>query len=263
MKIKDLPQKAMRLAKKHSPLIFTVLTVGGVVATAVMSSKAALKADKRIREKEAERCEELSVGQKIATALPVYIPTLAVIAATSGCAIESHILNKKQQVALTLAYAALQQRLDRITAFSAPPPPESATSTTTEPDTKKRKPLYYEMSPYSGELMVPVSDTYYSYTFHDDISDSYYTRTIEDVLTALDHIEEIYNRFGEVSINEFLEILDLDLVPYGDSVMWTKREGIEYYGSDLLAFTLYKMTSDDPDTPPYIWIIPTFPPMAM
>lgn len=252
MDCKAVIRNVTRQIKRKSPLIFTVLTVGGVVATAVLSSKAALKADTKIRSLEADKGEELSTREKIAAALPIYIPTIAVTAATSLCAIESNILNKKQQAALTLAYAALQEKLKQYTN-----PVQLTEKTVTKP--------VYDLYPYTGEYLEAEGpyDTYYTYTFHDDISDCYYNRTVEEVLTALDQVVDIYERFGEVSINEFMDALGLDMQPYGDAVLWTKMEGREYYGSDFLAFTLYKMTSDDENAPPYIWIIPTFPPMAI
>lgn len=101
--------------KKASPTILTIISVGGVVATAILSAKAAPKAVKLVEEgKKKEDLTDISKVELVAVNIKYgwkpFIPAIATAAGTIVCILGSNILNKKQQAALTSAYIMLENQ---------------------------------------------------------------------------------------------------------------------------------------------------------
>ena len=105
--LKVLYFKAKPRIKKHSSAILSGVAVVGVAATAISAAKATPKAILLIEEAEKEKGEKLSATEKFVTAAPVYFPTALIGVSTVACIFGAHVLNKKQQAALTSAYALL------------------------------------------------------------------------------------------------------------------------------------------------------------
>lgn len=102
--------------KRNSPTILTGVGVGGVIATAVLSGRATLKAAKAIEELEAsgELSEEPRVrGKQILKATwPHYIAPTLVGGVTIGCIVGSHRISVNRTAVAVTAYTLGQQALD-------------------------------------------------------------------------------------------------------------------------------------------------------
>lgn len=81
----------------------------GVVATSVLTAKAATKASVILKQAKAENEEELTVLDKINYTLPVYLPPILMGTVTIACILGSNILNKKHQASLLTAYGMLDR----------------------------------------------------------------------------------------------------------------------------------------------------------
>lgn len=110
---RNLMQKAGKAVKKAAPTILTCIGAVGVVATAVLAVKATPKALKRIEDaqeaKNAENGEKLTRMETIGACATCYAPAAITGIATIGCILGANTLNKRQQAALTTAYAMLSR----------------------------------------------------------------------------------------------------------------------------------------------------------
>lgn len=91
----------------RSSTILTCLGAAGVVLTAILTAKASPKAVQILKEAEEEKGEKLSKWEAVKEAAPVYIPAIVSGTLTIACIFSANILNKRQQAALTSAYALL------------------------------------------------------------------------------------------------------------------------------------------------------------
>lgn len=101
-------------ARKNSPTILTILSVGGLIATTVMAVHATPKVmrliDDEVYEREQEAIREEIIIEPM-TKLEIfklswtyYIPTVAMGAATVACIVGANTINLKRSAALTSAY---------------------------------------------------------------------------------------------------------------------------------------------------------------
>ena len=95
--------------KKNGATILTCVGAAGVVSTALLTSKATIKANDILENARREKGEELTVLEKINCALPSYIPAILMGVGTVTCIFGANVLNKKQQASLLSAYTLLDQ----------------------------------------------------------------------------------------------------------------------------------------------------------
>ena len=91
-------EKAMNFRKfitKYASTIFTGLAVVGVVATAVLTHKATIKAQKSIDEWTKEKHEELTTFEKVQASARHYVPPIVTGALTIVSVIKAQSLNKR------------------------------------------------------------------------------------------------------------------------------------------------------------------------
>lgn len=113
--LKNLQIQAQQFAKENSSAILTAGGCVGVVATAVLTGKAAVKAHWYIATKEAELEpleERMSTMDKVVLVGPVFIPPVAVGAATIGSIVAANMMSAKRAAALAAAYGVSQRQLD-------------------------------------------------------------------------------------------------------------------------------------------------------
>ena len=108
-KVSAVVFKSKRFLRKSSPTILTIVGIGGVAATAILSAKATIKAVDILEEVKQGKDEELTTMEKVKAVGPVYIPAIAVGIATAACIAGSNVLNKKQQASLMGSYILLEQ----------------------------------------------------------------------------------------------------------------------------------------------------------
>lgn len=87
--------------------LLTCIGAAGVAVTAVLTAKATPKAIRVLKEAESEKGEKLSKWEAVKETAPVYIPAIVSGVLTIACIFSANTLNKRQQAALTSAYALL------------------------------------------------------------------------------------------------------------------------------------------------------------
>ena len=99
--------KSKVFLKSNSSTILTCIGGVGVVATVVTAVKATPKAMALIEEAKEEKGDDLTKVETVITAAPAYITTAVLGVSTLVCIFGANALNRRQQAALTSAYALL------------------------------------------------------------------------------------------------------------------------------------------------------------
>ena len=217
--------------KPNAPTILTGLGALGVIGTAVLTAKATPKAIDRIETATFEKGENLTKTEVIINASPAYIPAAVVGAATIGCIFGANILNKRQQAALSSAYALLdssfrqyRQKVNDIYGEDADAKVMSAVLS----------------SEYDGHIPSKDKRLYY-----EEWSNRYYEISEEQAQNA----EYLLNRSlalqGYASLNELYFFLGLPPTEKGAVLGWSESFLHEMHGCSWIDFEYMLTMMDD------------------
>lgn len=93
--------------KRNGSTILSCIGAAGVVATTILAVKATPKAVLLLEEAKEEKGEKLTKTETMLVAAPAYVPTVVMGISTITCILGATVLNRRQQAALTSAYALL------------------------------------------------------------------------------------------------------------------------------------------------------------
>ena len=217
--------------KRNAPTILTSIGGVGVVSTAVMAAKATPKAMLILEQAEAEKGEQLTKLEKVKVAGPVYIPTALMGAATIVCIFGANTLNKRNQAALTSAYAMVSNSYQEYK--------------------KKVEELYGEdgeeqvvrgiaKDKYNGEKATEETELFY-----DEFSGRFFKSTVEAVQRAEYQINRDLVMQDWATINDFYGYLNIPHVDGGDVIGWSTPMNGEMYWQSWVDFSHLKMVDDD------------------
>lgn len=231
-----------RFFKKNGGTILTCLSAGGVVATGILSGRAAIKAHEKLdkaRIKEWEKTgKDPSLIEKVKIVAPDYILPVSVGATTIACMFGANHLDRKQQASLLAASALIEQTYKRYKGKA------EELLGNGKVETEIAKDVYNNSKP---ELNDDERLFYYNY-YHDDPTSDYgfyFTANKNDVLKAEYELNRTFNIRETVTLNEFLKLLNQDEVEGGNDVGWSKELGHDYYGYSWIDFEHYDTTMDD------------------
>lgn len=221
--------------KKASPTILTALGAVGTVFTAVAAAKAAPDALELKRTAQKEKGDEkLTFFEIVKAEAPAYIPAAAIGAGTIGCIFGANALSRKQQAALTSAYALLDQTYRKYK--------------------DKVRSLFGEVGDHMVEKAVEQDEKNAEddrppwnevQTFYLEPYGKFFERTMEQVYQAEYWINRNFVGFGRVTLNEFLDLLDLEHVKDGDELGWNVYDGEVFYGYKWIDFYHRYYVTDD------------------
>lgn len=220
--------------KKNASTILTCAGGVGVVATAVLAVKATPKALERIETAKEEKGEPLSKWETVQVAGPAYIPAIITGASTVACIFGANILNKRQQAALTSAYAFLdnsykeyRKKVDEVYG-------EEANAHIKEEIVRDK---YID-----DEIHLEDSN---KELFYDMFSERYFESTMADVIKAEYEINKKISSLGGAFVNEFYELLDIPQLDYGTSMGWSIGSLMADKWTQWLDFDHKKVIMDD------------------
>lgn len=228
-------KKAIR---KYSPIALACLASVGVVATAVLSAKAAPTAVKLIEEakkespeKERTKKEEFLLSCKVAWRC--YVPTAAVGAATIACIIGSNVLSYRQQAALIGAYTIMQKSYKdykgKVKELFGEEAHEAVMNAVIkekcEDVTISATGGFYNSTLDFGKETEPEILR----TFYDTVSERYFETSISKVIEAEYHLNRNFMLGGTVSVNDFYEFLGLSKTDEGSKLGWSSIDGDIYW----------------------------------
>lgn len=226
------------LVKRAIPPVLTVVSAGGVIATAVLSSKAALKADILLKEAEESKHEQLTTFEKVQVSAPAYLPTVAAGALTVACIVGLRSYDRRQQAAAIAGYALIKRNYEKyqgkvkeLLGLEEHHKITEAIARDVEVEVPKEHCLIAQggIGP-SSTMDFGVNEE--KRLFYDTFSDRYFESTIGDVLQAEHHLNRNFHLGGYVSVNDFYDLLGLDHIKDGDKLCWTLQEGLEWVDFD-------------------------------
>lgn len=221
--MKGLIPQLQLFFKRNGPTILTCVGALGVIATAVSAAKATPEALWLLEKSKERKGKELTKLETLQTVAPAYIPTVAVAGTTIACVFGANMLNKRQQAALSSAYAVLGQAYSTYRSKVKDVLGEEA----------ERQVLTamaddcVEDAPEKEEKKL---------RFMEFNSLQIFDSTMEDVYKAEDYINETLNKRGYALLSEFYEALGTSNIIEDDSrVGWTKAM-INSHGGDHIVF---------------------------
>ena len=205
--------------KKRLPLVLSIASCIGVVATFVLTAKEAGKAEERLDDKreELDEDEDLTRFEIVKTVAPAYIPAITVGVLTIACIISSNVLSAKQQATLAAAYVAASNRYtsyrDKVKEIYGEEAHDRILDDLAA-DKAKDADIYPTLIghdiDYKGKPRL----------FYDVFSDRYFESSIEAVMEAEYHLNRNYVMRGVCEVNEFYEFLGVDDIAKGDEIGW-------------------------------------------
>lgn len=247
--------------KKHSPTLLCIAAAGGVAVTAVLAAKETPKAISLLEETKRNKATDTTVyfdnepcGVKTSgkltrletfiTVVPAYIPAIISGTLTVACIFGANVLNKRQQAAITSAYVLLNEQFTRYKhkvvenhGIDAHEHIMRELAVEKAADTR-----IYTPGIFGGASSLEFEDSdEETHLFYDSFSDRYFESTFSRVLIA----EQALNRNAQLgmlpSLNDFYELLGLDITENGENIGWSLYLG-EYMWID---FNHIKTTIDE------------------
>lgn len=219
--------------KRNSSTILTCVGGAGTIATAVLAVKATPKAMKLLDHAKEEKGEDLTKVEIVKVAWKPYIPAVITGASTLACIFGANILNKRQQAALTSAYALLDNSYKEYKKKVGELYGEDADQRIREEIAKDK---YVEEN-------ISVSDN--KQLFYDQFSGRYFESTAADVIRAEYEMNRRLSTFSGAYLNEFYELIGLPAVNYGDHLGWSGAEIYDMCWESWLDFIHEKVIMDD------------------
>lgn len=227
-----------------SPVILTVFSVAGVIGTAALAVRATPKALCLIKAKKNElETDKLTPVELVQTTWKCYIPSALVGVGTITCIVGIGIMDKRNQAALTSAYAMLnesykqyRQAAKRVYGEDADTKihAEMAKDALVADNCWGFQVYNMDMDPDSEKLL-----------FYDLTSKRYFNTTMAAVLNAQYHVNRNLSMRGDCSLNEYLSFLGIEGVDGGDHVGWDITYLVEELDCYWLDFDNEKTTTDD------------------
>lgn len=233
---KKLIQQTALYLKRHSPTILTCLGSIGVVATAVLTSKAAIKATELLAEAEIDKREDLTILETVAVAGPSYIPAVLMGTATIACIFGANALNARQQAALTSAYIFLNNAFENYKKKAIKLYSEDA-------DKQIQSEIVREKSRQFTDLRVKSDNDIL--VFYEDHYGKFFERTMLEVQEAEYELNRKLAMEGEATLNDFFELLGLSEQDIGDALGWSQESICDYFNPPWIDFEHYLTELDD------------------
>ncbi len=201
---------------RSAPTFLTILSIGGLIGTAVVVAKETPKA-MRLREELRRSTKETlkrepTTSEYVVTTIRAYGPAIVLGGATIGCILGINVLNRRQQRVLTSAYILLEQSYKEYK--------------------RKIEEMYGKDAACSVEREiakdhynygVEVTDGYDMLLFYEE-HQGYFERTMLEVREAEYQLNRKFQKEGEASLNDWFELLNLPETSEGSILGWSQEE---------------------------------------
>lgn len=244
--LKTLAHKASRRLKRSTPTILTCLSAFGLVATTVSAVKATPKAMRLIEDAKQTDQYDLSKPEILCLTWKCYIPTVLIGTSTLACIFGANMLSRRQQAALSSAYALVSQSYKEYTDKVKELYGEETHKTIMEAIVKEKcKDVSLRTTSFLDDSTLDFdadgSDSEVHHTFYDQFSNRYFESTVSKVLQAEYHLNRNFAiRGGDGTVNEFYEFLGLAPIDGGDTIGWAVCDELMW-----VDFNHTKVTLDD------------------
>lgn len=230
--------------RRSSPAILTALGIVGVVGTTVMAVRATPKALQLIKVKKDElETDKLTPAELIQATWKCYIPSALIGVGTITCIVGIGVMDRRNQAALTSAYAMLNESYKQYRQVAKKVYGEDADNKIHAEIAKDAQVASYDWG-YQVYNMDMDSGSE-QLLFYDLTSKKYFTTTMAAVLNAQYHVNRNLSVRGDCSLNEYLSFLGVEGVDKGDEIGWDICYMIEEMDCYWLDFDNQKTTLED------------------
>lgn len=222
--LQKLTYHAQHYLKTHSSTILTCIGATGVAITAITAVKATPQAIKLLEEATDNKGEKLTKLEAVVVAGPAYIPSVLIGASTIACIFGANALNKKQQAALTSAYALVDNAYKEYRGKVKELFGEETDIRIRDAIVKdKVKDDWHAYTPGTNSLEL-VDD---KQLFYDECGDRYFEASPSAVFNAEYHLNRNFTLRGCANLNEFYMFLGLDETEEGGTLGWSADDFLE------------------------------------
>lgn len=226
--------RSSNFISKQSPIILAGTAIVGVGTTAVLASKAGIRANDILKEKRNEKGEELSASEMVQATWKVYVPTVISAGLTIGAIVASSAISQKRQAALASLYAlsegALKEYQEKVEKELGP---KQAQHILDEVNADK---VRNDTAPWDVDAL-PTGKV----LCYDKLTGRYFRSSVQKIRSAEADINRaIYSGDMCASLNEFyglIESEDLKPCELGEHVGWN-------LDADCLVYLTSALTSD-------------------
>lgn len=235
--------KSKLFLQRSSPTILTCIAAIGVGLTAVATARATIKVTELLKEEEEKKGIELTKMEIVQTAVPVYIPAIAIGLSTISCIFGANTMNKQKQASIASAYALLnsyhkEYRKKLIELHGE------------ETDIEVRNAIARE---YCNYHCIDINEPDRKVLFYDEISKRSVLRYEREIIDAEYHFNRNFCMRGYAYLNEFYEYLGLPHTKYGKNAGWSMASGIEWVDFE------HRMIASEEGVPMYLIDMVFFP----
>ena len=211
----------------------------GVVATAVLAAKAAVKAERVRAEAETKENRIFKKPEIVRTVAPVYIPTVVTGALTIACVFGASYLNKKQQIALTSVLTMTRDQFKQYRRKVKDIYGEAAHQRIMdELSVEKAMDAKIEAPGLASNSCLDFHEEEERHIFQECYSGRHFESTFSRVLQAEYHLNRNFALGGIVSLNDFFTFLGLEETEEGDVVGLSTACGYGWIDFDHRRITL-------------------------
>ena len=231
--LQRLAQRSKIYLRKASPTILSGLGAAGVIVTSVLAVRATPKALRKIRADSKTNHdgdpEAYSKLEAVKSAWVCYIPAAISGTATIFCIFGANVLSKRQQAALTSAYALLNDSYNNYKDKLKELYGEEAHQKIVDAiAAEKAKDVYITSTGLvrNSSLDFDEHDPNDERLFYDTYSNRYFESSINRVIQAEYHLNRDFVISGYLPANHFYQLLGLEPLEGGDTVGWSIDTGI-------------------------------------
>lgn len=220
-----------KFVARNSPAILSVVAGCGVIATAVLSGKGAIKAYEIVGDK------KLTTKEYAKETWRCYVPAIVSGTVTLASIVASHKMSKKQILALASACATARKTYkdneEKIKNFIGQDKYKQIKKEVIEDHAKEDAKDNVEVAQKEGLL------------FYESYTRQYFRSSIEKVQAAMYHFNRNYILRGYAPINELCDFLDIPkkLGSSGDGIGWSVDLGADW-GYEWIDFEMSTTTID-------------------
>lgn len=243
-----LTREPRRFLKTNQSVILTCIAGLGVIGTMYLTSKAAVKADKALKEATDEKGEELTTMEVVTVVAPIYAPAGAACVGTLICMAGVCSLDRKQQASLVSAYTLLEKSYkdykEKVKEIYGSEAEENV-----EKEIAWDKFQETDIISRDGRALFALADF-----------DVVFESTLEDVIKAEYELNRYFVGTGSATLNNLLTCFGVDPIDGGDDIGWSIWcEG--YYGYKWVDFYNEELDpdEDEPDVEHYLIHMPFGP----
>lgn len=232
----------MRNKKRIWQVVFSMVAIGGVVATGVLTGKATIKAKQEL-DQSVENPDDISTKEKIERTWKIYAPAAGVAMLTISCIAGANILSYKQQASLIATYSLASKQLNahqneykRIVKklFGE----DADERVEKEIAIEKRKDTHITAYGAITSSSLNADKDENIRLFYDRYSERYFEASLSKVIEAQYHLNRNFVLRGYSPVNEYYDFLGLDSIEDGDRVGWEIEDDLYWVDFDNQFMTM-------------------------